>query len=96
MHAQYERKPMRRRLSLACFPLAWRARSATAAGGSVSAAFVSQSTKEGISETEGTMSPAGLAAVGPNLIIIDADLRPQLLRPGAAAFVPLWTSFRFW
>jgi hypothetical protein len=71
-----------------------RGRSASAAGGPVSSAFVAQSTKEGISSTEGTLSPAGLAEFGPNIVVIDADLRPRLLRPGGASFEPIWTGLR--
>jgi hypothetical protein len=32
--------------------------------------------------------------VGSNILLLDADLQPQLLRPGAAGFVPIWTGFR--
>lgn len=71
-----------------------RARSATAAGGGVSSTFASSATREGLSETVGTISPWAAVWSGTALLTLDADLRPQVYRAGAAGFAAIWGPFR--
>jgi hypothetical protein len=72
----------------------FRAGSATIASGSVSTSFASLSDKEGVSQTVGTVSPLAVAYIDAGLIVLDADMHPQLLRPGAIGFTDIWSSFR--
>ncbi len=71
-----------------------RARSGTALGGVPSANFSSSATRDALSDSQGTMSPFAVTLQDVNLVVLDADMHPQYLRPGGAGFTPLWTPFR--
>lgn len=74
--------------------LVLRARSSTRATGPVGPNFSSQSTQEGMDATNGTTSPFGLVSIGSSVVLVDADIHPQLYRSGASALDPLWTDLR--
>lgn len=57
--------------------LVFRARSMTQITGAVNAEFQSSGTREGVSETVGTLSPDALVVVGRTVFFVDADGRPQ-------------------
>lgn len=71
-----------------------RARSATSIGGSVTSNFSSAATRDSVSDTEGTQSPFALVLIGVNIMLLDADLHPQLVRPGGSGLTQLWTPMR--
>jgi hypothetical protein len=71
-----------------------RGRSGTTVSGQVTSTFSSAATRESLSDTIGTMSPFAVVVQDLNIIVLDADLHPQLLRPGATGFTELWTAFR--
>jgi hypothetical protein len=69
----------------------FRSRSATAVTGKVDVNFSSTGTREGVAEAVGTSSPGGFIQTERAIFFLDADLRPQLLRPGGN-LVPLWSD----
>lgn len=78
-----------------------RARSGTTITGAVNQEFQSTATRDGLSETIGSTSPAAVVVAGRNVFFLDADKRPQLLSidgglrgsiQGGAP--PLWTDCR--
>lgn len=71
-----------------------RARSATIVSGQVTSTFSSAATRDSLSDTIGTMSPFAVVVQDLNVVVIDADMHPQLLRPGGAGFTELWTALR--
>lgn len=71
-----------------------RGRSGTMVTGTVTSNFTSAATRDALSDTTGTMSPFATLFHDVNLIVLDADLHPQLLQPGGTGFVPLWAPFR--
>jgi hypothetical protein len=77
-----------------------RARSGTIVTGAVGTEFQSTGTREGLSETIGSESPAALTVAGRNIFFLDADRRPQLLtidggiRGAAGSEQPLWSDAR--
>jgi hypothetical protein len=72
----------------------FRARSSTAIGGSVTSNFSTSATRDALSETEGTTSPFAVLLQDTNALFLDADMHPQVFRPGAVGATPLWTAFR--
>lgn len=71
-----------------------RARSGTIISGSVTSTFSASASRESLSDTIGTMSPFAVTVQDLNIITLDADMHPQLLRPGGAGFTQLWTQLR--
>jgi hypothetical protein len=71
-----------------------RARGGTTLTGEPGPAFASQSTRDSLSDTFGTVSPDVTTMHDVNIMVLDADAHPQLLRPGAAGFIPIWREFR--
>jgi hypothetical protein len=71
-----------------------RARAASQITGEVVQSWSSYGTREGVSDTIGSPYPFTALLYGANVFVLDADLRPQLLRPGMLAPTPLWTPFR--
>lgn len=72
----------------------FRARSATEVGGTVTSNFSSSATRDSLSETVGTMSPFAVLLQDVNALFLDADIHPQVFRPGGVGATPLWTAFR--
>lgn len=71
-----------------------RARSGTTITGNVTANFATSSSRDSLSETEGTKSPFAVATVGTaELVFPDASMKPHLLIPGGQP-TPIWTPFR--
>lgn len=71
-----------------------RARSAAEIGGSVTQNWSTGGSRDDLSLTEGSPFPFSILLHGSNLFLVDADVKPQLLRPGGAATVPIWLPFR--
>jgi hypothetical protein len=72
-----------------------RERAATILAGDVTSSFSSTATRDAISSTEGTKSPFAVLMVNDiNVLALDADLHPQLYRPGGGGFKPLWPDLR--
>lgn len=71
-----------------------RARSGTTIRGIPGPSFSSNGTKESLSDTIGTVSPFTTIMHDVNVMALDADAHPQMLRPGGAGFIPLWRQFR--
>lgn len=73
---------------------ALRARSGTLISGDVTSNFSSTGTKDALSGSIGTASPFAVVVQDVNLLLLDADLHPQLVRPGGAGFSPVWANLR--
>ena len=71
-----------------------RARSGTIISGQVTSTFEAAATRESLSDTIGTMSPFAVVVQDLNILLLDADMHPQMLRPGAAGFTEIWTALR--
>jgi len=71
-----------------------RARSGTIVSGQVTSTFAAAASRESLSDTIGTASPFAVVVQDLNIITLDADMHPQLLRPGGAGFTELWTPLR--
>ena len=71
---------------------AFRARSITAIYGSVTSNFSSSGTRDSVSETEGTISPASVFSVGKNVFFVNADKQPQMITPGGGV-IALWDDY---
>ena len=71
----------------------WRERSVGAIRGAVTPDFRSDGTREGISETIGTNSPAGVRMHEATVYFIDSDYRMHKITPGGG-LVPLWEDSR--
>lgn len=71
-----------------------RARSGTTISGQVTSSFEAAATRESLSDTIGTMSPFAVVIQDLNILTLDADMHPQLLKPGGVGFAELWTSLR--
>ena len=71
-----------------------RARGGTTLSGPPGPAFESEANRDSLSDTIGTMSPFATVFHDVNILLLDASLHPQLLRPGAAGFIPLWRELR--
>lgn len=72
----------------------FRARSSTSVGGTVTSNFSTSATRDALSETVGTVSPFAVVLQDVNAIFLDADIHPQVFRPGGIGATPLWTAFR--
>lgn len=73
----------------------FRARSITMAVGDVGDdTFQSSDSQEAIDSTIGTRSPWSVVELGMNLVFLDSDLKPHLIRPGATGVIPIWQGFR--
>ena len=70
----------------------FRARSSTAIGGAVTEDFKSTGTREALSDTIGTESPASAVFLADRAYFLDADLRPHVWVPGAG-IVPEFGDF---
>ena len=70
----------------------FRARSMTAIAGEVTPNFSSTGTREAISSTRGTTSPASVFFEGSNVVFADADGQPCIMQPGGAP-VSYWEFF---
>lgn len=73
---------------------ALRARSGLPLEGAPGPNFSTDNTRDSISDTLGTMSPFAAILHDVNLIVLDANMHPQFLRPGGSGFIPLWREFR--
>lgn len=71
----------------------WRARSITAVGGAVDTDFQSSGTREGVSETVGTVSPFAVVSRDRQLFFLSSDARPHVLTPGGGV-EDLWRDVR--
>lgn len=71
----------------------FRARSSGYVAGEVSDNFTTDGTHEGVSQTEGTVSPAAVVYHGNQIYFLDADARPQVVVPGAGVR-PIWEDLR--
>ena len=71
----------------------WRERSLGAIRGAVTPDFSSDGTREGVSETVGTISPACVVVWDREIYFLDADARPHVLTFGGA-LTPLWDNVR--
>jgi hypothetical protein len=72
----------------------WRGRSITSILGTPGPDFSTQGTREGISETVGTMSPFAVVVFDRSVYFLDADGRPQRLRVGYGLDTspPVWAG----
>ncbi len=71
----------------------WRARSIGAISGQVTINFSNTGTREGVSETVGSISPDGIASHKRDIYFLDAEGRPHVIRPGLGV-TPLWRAAR--
>jgi hypothetical protein len=69
----------------------WRRNSVSAITGPVNSAFATTGTREGVSDTEGTLTQ-GMALYDRLIFFLDAEKRPHVLLPGAGV-VPIWKDF---
>jgi hypothetical protein len=69
-----------------------RGRSATAITGAVTEEFASTGTREALSDSIGTESPASVVYANGRVHFVDADLRPHVWIPGGG-IVPAWEDF---
>lgn len=67
----------------------FRANSIGAIRGAVTPEFSTDGTREGVSETVGTLSPAGVVYKESRLYFVDSRARPHVIQPGAGA-TPHW------
>lgn len=71
----------------------FRARSTGAIRGAVTPDFESTGTREGISETVGTLAPDGVCGHDRDIYFIDPDGKPHVLRPGIGVEDQVWRDF---
>lgn len=71
-----------------------RARGGTTLSGAPGPDFRAQAARDSLSDTFGTLSPDVTTMHDVNIMVLDADMHPQLLRPGAAGFIPIWRELR--
>ncbi len=71
----------------------FRARSIGAITGSVTTNFVASGSRDGVSETEGTISPAAVVSRGRDIYFLNARGRPHVIRPGLGV-TPIWRAAR--
>lgn len=71
-----------------------RARGGTTVTGSVQSNFASAATRDALSATIGTSSPAAVILDDTNIVVLDSDNHVQCLRNGAVSFEPAWAPMR--
>lgn len=72
----------------------WRARSTGAIRGKVDADFVNSGTREGVSQTVGSVSVDGIIEAGDSIFFFDADHRLHSLSISGGRITPLWEDLR--
>ena len=70
----------------------FRARSTGAIRGAVTPEFTTDGTHEGISQTQGTVSPDGVCTVGERVFFIDADAQPCVIDGGKVRVIEGFTE----
>jgi hypothetical protein len=72
----------------------FRERSVTIALGTVGPDFSTTATHDAIDSTRGTQTPFAVVEVGANILFLDAEMRPHILRPGGVGVEPIWDGVR--